>query len=119
MSNKWQIGPVKLVNGDDAFIDAINEGQDYNRYTGRIADCNGLAPVGWCSNGRLMWSTVNHPKSLAPPPKKKVRVQCWLMVWHNGGVTVLFSRDEAVYATKKHGFALIEIDREVEEGEGL
>jgi hypothetical protein len=35
--NKWQIGPVKLVNGEEAWIDAINEGQvdqcanDYRR----------------------------------------------------------------------------------------
>jgi hypothetical protein len=41
------------------------------------------------------------------------------MVWPNGGITVYFIRDEAIANTKKNGFALIEIDREVEEGEGL
>jgi len=28
MANKWQIGPVKLASGEEARIDAINEGQE-------------------------------------------------------------------------------------------
>jgi hypothetical protein len=119
LSNKWQIGPVKLANGDDAFIDAINEGQEHYRYTGRMIGQEGFVPVGWHSDGRLMHATTDHPRNLAPPPKKKVRVLRWLMVWPNGGITVHFLKNEAIANTKKHGFALIEIDREVEEGEGL
>jgi hypothetical protein len=34
--SKWEKGPVKLANGEDAFIDAINEEQEYWRYTGRV-----------------------------------------------------------------------------------
>jgi hypothetical protein len=41
------------------------------------------------------------------------------MVWSNGGVTVFHDGNQAIIDTKKHGFALIEIDREVTEGEGL
>ena len=56
--NKWQVGPVKLANGEDAFIDAINEGQDAYRYTGRMMGHNGFVPVGWHADGRLMWGTT-------------------------------------------------------------
>jgi hypothetical protein len=41
------------------------------------------------------------------------------MVWSHGGVTVFHDEHQAIIDTKKHGFALIEIDREVTEGEGL
>ena len=119
MSNKWQIGPVKLANGEDAFIDAINEGQEAFRYTGRISLCSQWESAGWDDTGRMMYASTDDPRNLAPPPKKKVRVLRWLMVWPNGGITVYFLKDEAIDNTKKHGFALIEIDREVEEGEGL
>jgi hypothetical protein len=120
MSNhKWQIGPVKLANGEDAFIDAINEGQEHYRYTGRIKSCGQWVVAGWDDAGRMMYASTDDPHNLAPPPKKKVRVQRWLMVWPNGGITVYFLKDEAIDNTKKHGFALIEINREVEEGEGL
>jgi hypothetical protein len=118
LSSKWQVGPVKLVNGDDAWIDAINEGQEGYRYTGRMKLYNQWAAVGWDESGRKMYSEIDSPGNLAPPPKKKLRVR-WLMVWPNGSVAVFFGKDEAVKATKSHGFALIEIDREVEEGEGL
>jgi hypothetical protein len=40
-NHKWQIRKVKLANGDDAFIDAINEGQEDYRYTGRIRGSRG------------------------------------------------------------------------------
>lgn len=119
MSNKWQVGPVKLANGEDAFIDAINEGQEAFRYTGRMKCFGQWECVGWDETGRRMYSATGCPLNLAPPPKKKVRVLRWLMVWPNGGITVYFIRDEAIANTKKNGFALIEIDREVEEGEGL
>ncbi len=117
--NKWQIGPVKLANGEEAFIDAINEGQNEFRYTGRVKHLGVWESAGWDDSGRRMYCELNHPHNLAPPPKKKVRVLKWLMVWPNGRITVYFLKDEAIDNTKKHGFALIEIDREVEEGEGL
>ena len=77
--NKWQVWPVKLANGDDAFIDAINEGQEHYRYTGRMIGQEGFVPVGWHSDGRLMWATTDHPGNLAPPLKKKVRVRAFLV----------------------------------------
>ena len=119
MSNEWQIGPVKLANGDDAFIDAINEGQEHYRYTGRMIGQEGFVPVGWHSDGRLMWATTDHPQNLAPPPKKKVRVKCWLVVYATGGMCRFDSLHDALIEARADGFALIEIDREVEKGEGL
>jgi hypothetical protein len=66
-----------------------------------------------------MYNPTDSPRNLAPPPKKKVRVKAWLMIWSNGGVTVFHDEHQAIIDTKKHGFALIEINREVTEGEGL
>ena len=118
--NKWQIGPVKLANGEEAFIDAINEGQEDWRYTGRVSGENGQwVACGWHANGRYMYANTDHGLNLAPPPKKTVRVQVWLMVWPTGAVTVFYREDEAVFNARKHGFALLPIDREVEKGEGL
>jgi hypothetical protein len=120
MENKWQIGPVKLASGEEAFIDAINEGQEAYRYTGRTRDFEGeWIAAGWRANGSKMYGEIDSPYNLAPPPKKTVRVQVWLMVWSNGGVTVFHDENQAIVDAKKHGFALIEIDREVTEGEGL
>lgn len=119
--HKWQIGPVKLANGEDAFIDAINEGQEGYRYTGRIKLWNQWAAVGWDDLGRKMYSEIDSPGNLAPPPKKKVRVKCWLVVYpYPSGRIGRFSDEQSALAeAKQRGFALIEIDREVEEGEGL
>jgi hypothetical protein len=117
---KWQIGPVKLANGEEAFIDAINEGQEAYRYTGRIRNFEGeWIASGWHANGRYMYAKTDHECNLAPPPKKTVRVQAWLMIWVDGGVSVYFHEDEAITSAKKHGFAIIPIDREVTEREGL
>jgi hypothetical protein len=66
-----------------------------------------------------MFLEENDALNLAPPPKKTVRVQAWLMVWPTGVITVFYNDRDAVQNAKEHGFALIEIDREVEEGEGL
>jgi hypothetical protein len=119
LSNKWQVGPVKLANGEDAFIDAINEGQEDYRYTGRMMGQDGFYMAGWHSDGRLMWGTTDHPRNLAPPPKKTVRVQSWLVVYANGGMCRFDNLHDALVEANRLGFALIEIDREVEEGEGL
>jgi hypothetical protein len=120
--NKWEKGPVKLANGDEALIDAINEGQEECHYTGRIKSRHGYLAAAWHLNGRYagdMFLEENDALNLAPPPKKTVRVKAWLMVWVDGGVSVFFHEDEAISSAKKHGFALIPIDREVTEGEGI
>lgn len=119
MSSKWQVGPVKLVNGCDAIIHRFCEKRQ--RYIGEHEARGGnLYAAEWNIAGNHTILGIGDPMlNLAPPPKKKVRVQCWLMAWQNGGVTVFYHKKEAVDVTKKHGFALIEIDREVEEGEGL
>ena len=120
--NKWEKGPVKLANGEDALVDAINEGQEGNHYTGRIKGTFGdWIPVGWTSSGQLMYAMHGHPQNLAPPPKKTVRVKAWLVVYANGK-TCNFGysdKDRAITEANLRGFALIEIDREVTEGEGL
>jgi len=129
MANKWQIGPVQLANGEDAFIDAINEGQEDWRYIGRVQYLPGLwIAAGWHATGRLMhastsnptmYAETNHECNLAPPPKKTVRVYCWLVVYPSGVCCKFYDKADAIVEAKALGFALIEIDREVTEGEGL
>jgi hypothetical protein len=119
MANKWQIGPVKLVNGEEAFIDAINEGQDHYRYTGRIRDSSGRwIASGWHATGLYMYADTDHSYNLSPPPKKTMLVRKWLVIHQNGMSSLYFDRQKAI-AVEKDIFALIEIDREVTEGEGL
>jgi hypothetical protein len=117
--NKWQIGPVKLSNGEDAFIDAINEGQEHYRYTGRVMSQDGFTIAGWHSDGRLMWGTTDHPRNLAPPPKKKIKVERWVNVFEDGGMVSWPTKEDADGCNQEARFALIQIDLEVEEGEGL
>ena len=119
MESKWQIGPVKLANGEEAFIDAINEGQQDYRYTGRVKSQGRLEAVGWSHTGRRMYAQIDSDYNLAPPPKKTVRVQRWMVVYANGSTCVLTLESEAIAEARMHGFALIPIDREVTEGEGL
>ncbi len=117
--SKWQIGPVKLANGEEAFIDAINEGQEDYRYTGRVCNQAGhWIACGWHANGRYMYAHTDHGLNLAPPPKKTLRVQRCLAIHHNGMTSTYADRQNAT-AVEKDIFALIEIDREVTEGEGL
>ena len=120
METKWQIGPVKLANGEGAFIDAVNEGQEAYRYTGRVkgADRTWIT-AGWHASGLLMYASSDHKCNLAPPPKKTVRVQRWMAVYPSGSTETFLCKAEAIREVNKFGFALIEIDREVEEGEGL
>jgi hypothetical protein len=129
METKWQIGPVKLANGEEAFIDAINEGQEDWRYTGRVQYLPGLwIACGWHASGRLMHASASNPTmyaetdhkcNLAPPPKKTVRVQAWLVVYANGCSCKFHDKADAIVEAKALGFALIEIDRKVTEGDGL
>jgi hypothetical protein len=120
MVNKWQIGPVKLANGDEAFVDAINEGQEDYRYVGRIrGSSGGWIAAGWHANGRYMYAHTDHGLNLAPPPKKTVRVQAWLNVDTNGGWRFWHSKAHAHAWAHANRIACKEIDIEVEEGEGL
>ena len=117
--SKWQIGPVKLANGEEAFIDAINEGQEDWRYTGRIRGSRGIwIAASWHANGRYMYAHTDHGCNLAPPPKRTVRVQRCIVVFPSGSTETFLCKAEAIMEVNKFGFALIEIDREVTEGEG-
>ena len=118
MANKWQIGPVKLVNGEEAFIDAINEGQDHYRYTGRIRDSSGRwIASGWHATGLYMYADTDHSYNLSPPPKKTVRVQAWLNVDSSGGWRFWHSKEHADAWAHANRIACKEIDIEVTEGE--
>ena len=116
---KWEIGPVKLANGEEAFIDAINQGQDHYRYTGRVRLHGEWIASGWRANGHLMYAETGHPFNLAPPPKKTVRVQAWLNVDANGGWRFWHSKAHAEGWAHANRIACKEIDIEVTEGEGL
>lgn len=117
---KWEVGPVKLVCGYDAIIDAINEDQEDYRYTGRSKRPDGIwSSIGWHANGRYMYAEDGHGFTLAPPPKKKVRVQRWLVVYSDGAACLFVDKGVAEEEAKTNGFAFLELDREVEEGEGL
>ena len=121
--NKWQIGPVKLASGEEAFIDAINGGQEDYRYTGRVHNhSDDWISCGWHANGRYMHAETNHPFNLAHPPKKTVRVQeSWLVVFPRGHAYIFFSEQSAKNeAYEKRAFAVKKIEPfEVEEGDGL
>jgi hypothetical protein len=121
METKWEVGPVNWVNGKEAFIDAINEGQKDWRYTGRVRNHSGdWIACGWHANGRFMFAEKDHPCNLAPAPKKTVRVHCWLVVDHEGQIRAHETRQGADgWVNPGRTVAVIEIDREVTDGEGL
>jgi hypothetical protein len=114
---KWQIGPVKLANGEEALIDAINEGQEAYRYTGRIKSHGQWESTGWDDTGRRMYSELNHPYNLAPPPKKTVRLEGWLNIYDDNSANFFDRREDA---DKEDGrSACIPFGITVTEGEGL
>jgi hypothetical protein len=118
MNNKWQIGPVKLANGEEAFIDAINEGQEAYRYTGRVkgADRTWIT-AGWHASGLLMYASSDHECNLAPPPKKTVRIEGWLNIYDDNSANFFDRREDA---DKEDGrSACIPFGITVTEGEGL
>jgi hypothetical protein len=118
--SKWQIGPVKLANGEDAFVDAINEGQEDWRYTGRVRNHSGdWIACGWHANGRFMFAGKDHECNLAPPPKKTVRVKLFVNANKDGTFQVQRSRQLADEASLCIRIACKEIDIEVTEGDGL
>jgi hypothetical protein len=120
METKWQIGPVKLANREEAFIDAVNEGQEDYRYTGRIRGSSGQwIAAGWHANGRYMYAHTDHGLNLAPPPKKAVRVRAWLNVDGNSGWRFWHSKELAHAWAHANRIACVPIDITVTEGEGL
>jgi hypothetical protein len=66
-----------------------------------------------------MYSELNHPGNLAPPPKKTVRVKACILVYEDGSTISTSSDESDLGEAKKHAFALVKFDREVTEGEGL
>jgi len=120
---KWEIGPVKLASGEEAFIDAINEEQEDWRYVGRIRNFQGIwIAAGWDTNGRLMYASHDNPGNLAPPPKKTIMAQeMWVAVLYNGESLCYYSQQAAKNATYGNAvFAIKKIEPfEVTEGEGL
>jgi hypothetical protein len=116
--NKWQIGPVKLANGDEALIDAINEGQEGNRYTGRARNHAGeWIACGWHADGRYMYGQKHHPFNLAPPPKKTITLDGWLNIYDDNSANFFECREDA---DKEEGrSACVPFGYTVTEGEGL
>ena len=113
---KWEIGPVKLANGWDATIHRYCENRQ--KYIGELQDGNGSwFSREWFASGLYSNAETDHGYNLAPPRKKTMRVKGWLNVYANGNASFWKNKDNADSQT--HRFSCIEIDREVEEGEGL
>lgn len=120
MSNpKWEIGPVKLANGCDAVIHRFCETR--RKYIGEWAGrCGRFYATEWHEGGSNTLLGAGDPMlDLAPPPKKKVRVQASILVFRDGSTTYYRMQETPSGEAEKHAFAIVEIDREVEEGEGL
>jgi hypothetical protein len=119
METKWQIGPVKLVNGFDAVINRFCEKRKryIGEHTGRLG---GVYAAEWNTAGEHTISGIGDPLlNLAPPPKKTMRVQACILVYEDGSTISTSSEESDLDEAKKHAFALVKFDREVTEGEGL
>ncbi len=120
MSNhKWQVGPVKLANGEEAFIHRFCEKRQ--RYIGeQTRTLGGVYAAEWNTAGEYIISGIGYPLfNLAPPPKKKVRVTAAFNVYPDGTFSHHYTREQADRGTGSTRIACKEIDIEVEEGEGL
>ena len=117
---KWEIGPVKLVDGSDAWIYFVQPESKHQRYIGKAKDSDGeWRALHWCDSGRVPYTATGHAKNLIPPPKKTVRVRYWLNIDECEGIACFLFREDADRLASVNRIACIEIDREVEEGEGL
>ena len=120
---KWEIGPVKLVDGSEGHIYFVQPESKHQRYIGKAKDSSGeWRALHWCDAGRVPYTTTGHWKNLAPPPKKTVRVERYVNVFEDGAMISWPTREEADgcrLLDDEPRFACIEIDREVTEGEGL
>ena len=117
---KWEIGPVKLMDGSEGHIDFVQPESKHHRYIGRAKNGSGeWRSWQWSECGRVSYTTTGYAKNLAPPPKKTVRVQLWINVYTDGPHALHPSKESALAGGEHARFACIEIDREVTEGEGL
>lgn len=115
---KWEVGPVKLVNGTDGHIDFVHNRGKSVVYTGRFKTCDGdWWAIHWDASGRVPNSCDGYGHNLAPLPKKTMRVRGWLNI-HSDGRFILWS-DKFMADSVANRFACVEIDCEVTEGEGL
>ena len=120
MSNqKWEVGPVKLVNGLDAVIHRFCEKRQ--QYIGELRDGSGS----WFARE---WNALGHYAlgigvgdtfNLVPPPKKTMRFRRFICLYQDGSWTTHPTENTAVNHDPKNTFAVFPIDREVTEGEGL
>ena len=118
--HKWEVGTVKLVNGSDAKIFQINDRNNCMKYVGVRRVGLDWHPFAWDLCGTPSDSAFNEKTlSLAPPQKKKIRVHFFANVYADGDFSTYGARKFADESRRKDRFACIEIDREVEEGEGL
>ena len=119
---KWEIGPVKLVNGCDATIHRFCEKRQ--RYIGEwIGKCGGFYAAEWRKGGSNTLLGIGDPMlDLAPPPKKTVLTKTvWMVVRDNGELELFYKQKTArdVFDGLK-AFAIRKIEPfEVTEGEGL
>ncbi len=115
--NKWQIGPVKLVNGFDAVINRFCEKRKryIGEHTGRLG---GVYAAEWNTAGEHTISGIGDPLlNLAPPPKKTVRLEGWLNIYDDNSANFFDRREDA---DKEDGrSACIPFGITVTEGEGL
>ena len=111
---KWEIGPVKLVNGYDGNILLFCDHRKIYLGTYKVPD-GGVHCIEWRKDGTPYYG--QNDLDLAPPPKKTVRVKGWINVYSNG-VSIFWNVKHNADAQSGR-FACVEIDREVEEGEGL
>jgi len=117
MSNKWQIGPVKLVNGFGAVIHRFCEKRKryIGEHTGRLG---GVYAAEWNTAGEHTISGIGDPLlNLAPPPKKTVRLEGWLNIYDDNSANFFDLREDA---DKEEGrSACVPIDITATEGDGL
>ena len=113
---KWEVGPVKLADGGDAQIFLFDEFRKVYLGAYRLLG-GGLYALEWREDGSPIDGTKGF--HLAPQPKKKVRVQASILVYRDGSTTYYRMHDTPSETAKQNAFAFLEIDREVEEGEGL
>jgi hypothetical protein len=65
-----------------------------------------------------MYGGKDHERNLAPPPKKTRQVQAWINIHSDGDIFMYLSKQQSeIYSGDM--FAVLAIDREVTEGEGL
>ena len=113
---KWQVGPVKLVNGYDGNILLFCDHRKIYLGTYKVPD-GGVHCIEWREDGTGYYGPNDH--NLAPPPKKTMRVRFWVNVYTSSLWYTYLTKSGADSNAGLNRFACIEIDREVEEGEGL